>query len=175
MVPARGGGVRDSAADKARHHPHPLINPLIIHVNNGHAALISVSKGRKGHRLSPISWHLIRPFRNQRCVIKRRVGFAWASRSWSGLLHLPQWGVNWLIYELNVSRIPGEYQDKLLLASRADPPRPLAASHPPPPHHFNTIARSHKNNNLVLEVIYGVPSNLNGWPLNMRFNTNVEL
>lgn len=55
MVPYGGGGVRDSAGDKARHHPHPLINPLITHVNNDHAALISASKGRKGHRLSPIS------------------------------------------------------------------------------------------------------------------------
>lgn len=27
---------------------------------------------------------------------------------------------------------------------------------------FNTIAHSHKNNKLVLEAIYGVPSNLNG-------------
>lgn len=56
MVPGGwGGAIRDSAADKARHHPHPLINPLITHVNNDRAALISGSKGRKGHRLSAIS------------------------------------------------------------------------------------------------------------------------
>lgn len=57
MVPGGGGGLVYVTQQPIRHvtTPHPLINPRITHLNNDHAALISASKGWKGHRLSPIS------------------------------------------------------------------------------------------------------------------------